>query len=141
MSELKSEPKKLVHVVCAVLIDADNRILIQQRPAHKIYPGMWEFPGGKIDAGETPEAALVRELKEELDIVTIEKALFPLTFLTGGYPEFDIVNLMFGCRNWTGTPRALEGQPQLAWATIARLGDYDLLEKNREALPVLRELI
>lgn len=136
-----TEPKKILYVVAAALIDADNRILIQQRPAHKIYPGFWEFPGGKIDAGELPEAALVRELKEELDITTVEKALFPLTFVSGGYPEFHVINLIYGCRNWTGVPKALEGQPQFAWAKAPRLGDYDLLEKNREALPVLCELI
>lgn len=136
-----TDPKKLLYVVCVALIDADNRILIQERPAHKIYPGFWEFPGGKIDAGETPEAALVRELKEELGITTVEKALFPLTFMSGEYPEFHVVNLMYGCRNWTGTPQPLEGQPHFAWAKAARLGDYNLLEKNRLALPVLCELI
>ena len=138
-----NDTRPLLMVVAAALIDADGRVLIQQRPDGKAYPGMWEFPGGKVDPGETPAAALVRELREELGITTVEKALFPLTFMAGGYESFgfNVVTLIYGCRNWTGLPQPLENQPQFAWAKPARLGDYDLLEKNREALPVLMELI
>lgn len=135
--------KPLLLVVAAVLIDADNRILIQQRPVHKQYPLKWEFPGGKVDPGEFPEAALVRELKEELGITTVEKALFPLSFMSGGYEKFGfhVVTLIYGCRNWTGTPEALENQPAFAWVKAPRLTDYDLLEKNLEAVPTICELI
>lgn len=138
-----TDTKPILFVVAAALIDADDRILIQQRPAHKAYPLMWEFPGGKVDEGETPEAALVRELREELGITTVEKALFPLTFMSGGYENFGfhVVTLIYGCRNWTGTPQALENQPGFAWAKAPRLNDYDLLEKNRQAVPTLCELI
>lgn len=131
---------KIVYVVCAAIIDADNRVLIQKRPEGKPYAGKWEFPGGKIDAGETPEIALMRELSEELGITTVEKAFFPMTFFSGGYDEMLIVNLVYGCRNWVGIPQTLEGQ-ELAWVKPPRLTDYDLLEKNRELIPVLCELI
>ena len=139
----ENDTRPLLLVVAAALIDADNRVLIQQRPLTKAYAGKWEFPGGKVDPGETPPQALVRELKEELNVTTVEKALFPLTFMAGGYESFgfNVVTLIYGCRNWTGLPQALEDQPQLAWVKPPRLGDYDLLEKNREALPVLCELI
>ncbi len=130
----------LIYVVCAAIIDVDNRVLIQKRPEGKDYAGFWEFPGGKLDPGETPAAALVRELTEELGITTIEKALFPLTFFAGDYPKGHVVNLVYGIRNWTGVPECLEGQ-ELAWVKPARLLDYNLLEKNKELVPILCQLI
>lgn len=131
---------KLIYVVCAAIIDPDNRILIQKRPEGKDYAGFWEFPGGKLDPGETPTEALKRELMEELGITTIEKAFFPLSFITGDFPKGHVVNLLFGVRNWAGVPQTLENQ-ELAWVKPARLLDYNLLEKNKELVPVLCELI
>ena len=131
---------KLIQVVCAAIIDVDNRVLIQKRPEGKPYAGFWEFPGGKMEADEKPKTALVRELLEELGVTTIEKAFFPLTFFAEDYPNGHVINLMFGCRNWTGLPQPLEGQ-ELTWAKPARLLDYNLLDKNKEMVPVLCELI
>ena len=136
-----SDTKPTVFVVCAALIDVDGRVLIQERPANKPYAGFWEFPGGKVDAGETPQAALKRELQEELGITTTEKAFFPLTFVTEEREDIHIINLVYGCRNWVGLPQALEGQPEFAWAIPPRLLDYNLLDKNKDAVPVLCELI
>lgn len=128
--------RKLVLVSAAALIDADNRILIQKRTAAQSWAGYWEFPGGKIEAGETPEQALVRELHEELEITTVEKALFPLGFMSYSYPDCHVLVPLFGCRNWTGLPQARLGQ-ELAWVRAPRLGDYNLLPSN---LPVIASL-
>jgi 8-oxo-dGTP diphosphatase len=133
--------KKIIYVASAAIIDADNRILIQQRPEGKSYAGFWEFPGGKLDPGETPEQALVRELHEELGIETLEKALFPLTFFSGEYAEYHVVNVIFGCRNWVGVPSPREGQQGLAWVKAPRLTEYNLLKKNHEVVSVLCQLI
>jgi 8-oxo-dGTP diphosphatase len=129
-----------IYVVCAAIIDADNRVLIQKRPEGKPFAGFWEFPGGKIDPGETPTAALKRELMEELGITTVEKAFFPMTFYSGEHMQGHLLNLFLGVRNWTGLPQPLEGQ-EMAWVKPARLLDYNLLDKNRELVPVLCQLI
>src|SRR5690606_31170155 len=122
---------KLVICSAAALIDADNRILIQKRPEGKAYAGWWEFPGGKMEEGERPEQTLIRELKEELDITTFEKAFFPLSFISHTYADMDrhVLIPVFGCRNWTGMPTPKEGQ-ELAWVKPVRLRDYKLLESN-----------
>lgn len=129
-------------VICAAvaLIDADNRILIQKRPAGKAHAGRWEFPGGKVEKGESPEAALVREVYEELGVITVEKALFPLSFISYAYPDNHVLIPLFGARNWTGTLTANEGQ-EWAWVRPVRLRDYDLLESNQMVLGALMQLI
>lgn len=132
--------KKIVLVSAVALIDADNRILIQKRPEGKPRAGFWEFPGGKIEEGETPEQALVRELEEELGIVTLEKALFPLSFMSYSYPDCHALVPLFGCRNWTGLPTPNLGQ-ELAWVRPARLADYNLLESNRPVIAPLCQLV
>lgn len=131
---------KIMLVAAAVLIDADNRVLIQKRPEGKPWAGYWEFPGGKIEDGETPEGALIRELQEELGIVTIEKAFFPLSFCSHTYPSGHVLIPLFGCRNWTGKPLAKEGQ-ELAWVKPPRLGDYQLLASNIPVIAPLCQLI
>lgn len=103
-----------VHVVAAALLDAENRVLVAQRPAGKSLAGLWEFPGGKIEDGETPEAALVRELAEELGITVAESGLTPLTFVSHAYGDFHLVMLLYACRRWAGTPHGQQGQP-LGW--------------------------
>lgn len=132
--------KKLIVVAAAALIDADNRILIQKRPEGKPLAGFWEFPGGKLEIGETPEEALVRELQEELQVTTIEKAFFPLSFISFTYPDGHALVPLFGCRNWTGVPDPRIGQ-ELAWVRPARLADYDLLPSNKAVIAPLCQLI
>ena len=116
---------KLVLVAACALVDADGRVLIAQRPAGKPMAGLWEFPGGKVEAGERPEQTLIRELKEELGIVVNEACLAPLTFASHGYPDFHLLMPLYVCRRWEGTVAALEGQ-QLAWVRPNRLRDYPM---------------
>jgi len=131
---------KLILCAAAALIDADNRVLIQKRPEGKSWAGYWEFPGGKLEAGETPEQALIRELKEELAVTTVEKAFFPLSFISHTYPEGHALVPIFGCRNWTGIPQTLENQ-ELAWVKPIRLADYNLLPSNVPMIAPLSQLI
>lgn len=105
---------KTVHVVAVALIDADGRVLLAQRPEGKSLAGMWEFPGGKIEVGEAPQAALRREIKEELGLDLCESCLAPLTFVEHEYEDFRLLMLLYVCRNWQGIPTALEGQ-NLTW--------------------------
>ena len=111
---------KQLLVVAAALIDTENRVLVAQRPASKSLAGLWEFPGGKLDAHETPESALVRELDEELGINVAPGALAPLGFASHAYPDFHLLMLLYSCTTWSGTPHGREGQP-IAWETAAGL--------------------
>jgi 8-oxo-dGTP diphosphatase len=105
---------KLVPVVACALIDVDGRVLVAQRPEGKQFAGLWEFPGGKIESGETPEASLIRELKEELGIDTQASCLAPLTFVSHAYADFHLLMLLYVCRRWQGTVQPLEA-PALKW--------------------------
>ncbi len=116
---------KLLVVAACALVDADGRVLIAERPAGRTMAGLWEFPGGKVEAGERPEDTLIRELKEELDIVVREACLAPLTFASHSYPDFHLLMPLYVCRRWEGTARALEGQ-RLAWVTPNRLKEYPM---------------
>jgi 8-oxo-dGTP diphosphatase len=116
---------KVVLVAACALIDADGRVLIAKRPAGRSMAGLWEFPGGKVEAGETPEASLIRELKEELAITVNEACLAPLTFASHGYPDFHLLMPLYVCRRWEGTVQAQEGQ-ELAWVRPNRLRDYPM---------------
>ena len=116
---------KLLTVAACALVDTDGRVLLAQRPAGKPMAGLWEFPGGKVEAGERPEQTLIRELKEELGILVNEACLAPLTFASHAYPDFHLLMPLFVCRRWEGTPMALEGQ-QLAWVRVNRLRDYPM---------------
>ena len=120
-----SEGLPTVLVSAVALIDRDGRVLLAQRPAGKRMAGLWEFPGGKIETGETPEAALIRELGEELGIDTAESCLAPLTFASHSYDDFHLLMLVYVCRKWSGTPRPLEGG-ELAWVRASRLRNYDM---------------
>jgi 8-oxo-dGTP diphosphatase len=112
-------------VAAAALIDAEGKILLAQRPEGKAMAGLWEFPGGKVGKDETPEAALVRELREELGIETSTGCLWPLTFGSHAYPDFHLLMPVFSCRVWQGMPHAREGQ-KLAWVTKAELKNYEM---------------
>jgi 8-oxo-dGTP diphosphatase len=116
---------KLVLVAACALVDTDGRVLIAQRPAGRPMAGLWEFPGGKVEAGERPEETLIRELKEELGIVVTEACLAPLTFASHSYPDFHLLMPLYVCRRWEGLVTALEGQ-QLAWVRANRLRDYPM---------------
>jgi 8-oxo-dGTP diphosphatase len=115
--------KPVLLVVAAALFDAQGRILLAQRPEGKQLAGLWEFPGGKLEPGETPEAALVRELAEELSITVNETSLEPLTFASFTYPAFHLLMPLYGCRSWSGSIRPREGQAT-AWVEKTRLRDY-----------------
>ena len=132
--------RPLVLVAAALLIDAQNRVLLAQRPAGKSMAGLWEFPGGKIDAGELPEFALVRELREELGIETSPGCLLPLTFASHAYPDFHLLMPLFACRIWQGTPQPREGQ-NLVWASKQEWKNYPMPPADDRVLPILFELI
>ncbi len=129
---------KIVLVSAVALIDPDGRVLLAQRPEGKSLAGLWEFPGGKVEPGETPEAALIRELKEELDIDTWASCLAPLTFASHSYADFHLLMPLFACRKWQGTVRSLEGQ-QLAWVAPNRLRDYPMPPADLPLIPILRD--
>ena len=127
-------------VVAVALVDADGRVLLAQRPEGKPLAGLWEFPGGKLMAGETPEAALIRELKEELAIDVAESCLAPFTFASHRYPDFDLLMPLYVCRRWQGQAVPLEGQ-ELAWVRPARLGDYPMPPADRPLVAMLQDLL
>ncbi len=129
---------KIVLVSAVALIDADGRVLLAQRPEGKPLAGLWEFPGGKVEPGETPEAALIRELKEELGIDTWQSCLAPLTFASHAYPDFHLLMPLFACRRWQGAATPREGQT-LAWVRPAALRDYPMPPADLPLLPILRD--
>ncbi len=129
---------RLVLVAAVALIDVDGRVLLAQRPEGKSMAGLWEFPGGKVEPGETPEAALIRELHEELGIETWGSCLAPLTFASHGYADFHLLMPLFACRKWQGQPRPREAQA-LRWVRAADLRDYPMPEADLPLIPVLRD--
>ena len=129
---------RLVLVAAVALVDADGRVLLTQRPEGKEMAGLWEFPGGKVEEGETPEACLMRELEEELGIRTWESCLAPLTFASHAYEHFHLLMPLYVCRKWEGIPRPREGQ-RLAWVRPAALRDYPMPPADRPLVPVLHE--
>jgi 8-oxo-dGTP diphosphatase len=128
----------VILVVAVALVDADGRVLLAQRPAGKAMAGLWEFPGGKVKPGETPEQALIRELKEELDIDVAESCLAPLTFASHRYESFHLLMPLYACRRWSGLPRAREGQ-RLAWVRAAKLEGYPMPPADKPLVAVLRD--
>jgi 8-oxo-dGTP diphosphatase len=116
---------KIVLVAACALIDPDGRVLLAQRPEGKSMAGLWEFPGGKVEAGERPEDTLIRELHEELGIVVREECLAPLAFASHSYPDFHLLMPLYVCRRWEGTATAKEGQG-LTWVRPNRLRDYKM---------------
>jgi 8-oxo-dGTP diphosphatase len=138
---LKAPPPVPVVLVSAVaLVDADGRVLIAQRPAGKSMAGLWEFPGGKVHAGETPEAALIRELKEELSIDVREACLAPLTFASHRYETFHLLMPLYACRRWEGTVAPQEGQA-VKWVRPQQLGDYPMPPADKPLLALLRDFL
>jgi len=131
---------KIILVSAVALIDGEGRILLAQRPEGKSMAGLWEFPGGKVEQGETPEAALVRELHEELGIETWDSCLAPLTFASHSYPDFHLLMPLFACRKWEGIAQAKEGQT-LAWVRSRDLRDYPMPPADLPLIPILRDWV
>ena len=129
---------KMVLVAAVALIDRDGRVLLAQRPEGKSMAGLWEFPGGKIEPDETPEAALIRELHEELGIDTWSSCLAPLSFASHSYDAFHLLMPLFACRKWAGQPQSREGQA-LKWVRPADLRNYPMPAADLPLIPVLRD--
>ncbi len=125
-------------VSAAALVDKDGRVLLAQRPEGKSMAGLWEFPGGKVEPGETPEAALIRELREELSIDTWESCLAPLTFASHAYDDFHLLMPLFICRKWKGVICARERQ-KLAWVPPGKLSEYPMPAADSPLIPILRD--
>jgi 8-oxo-dGTP diphosphatase len=129
-----------VLVAAAALVDADGRVLLAERPEGKHLAGTWEFPGGKVQDGETPEAALIRELHEEIGIDVHESCLAPFTFASHAYAEFHLLMPLYVCRKWQGIVTPREGQ-RLQWVRPARLGDYPMPPADKPLVAMLRDLL
>ena len=127
-------------VVACALVDKDGRILLAQRPEGKALAGLWEFPGGKIDEGERPEEALVRELQEELGIDTHASCLSPLTFASYGYEDFHLLMPLYICRKWKGFVMPQENQA-LKWVRAQNLRDYPMPPADEPLIPILQDLL
>lgn len=133
-------PKKLLLVAACALVDADGRVLITQRPEGKAMAGLWEFPGGKVEPGETPEQALVRELQEEIGVETKVACLAPLTFASHSYDDFHLLMPLYVCRRYWGIPVAKEVQA-LKWVRPNKLRDYPMPAADEPLIPFLIDLL
>ncbi len=129
---------KIVLVSAVALIGPDGRVLLAQRPEGKSLAGLWEFPGGKVEVGESPESALIRELREELGIETKASCLAPLTFASHSYDDFHLLMPLFACRRWEGIATGCEGQ-RLAWVRPEKLRDYPMPPADLPLIPILRD--
>ena len=130
----------LTLVVACALVDVDNRVLLAKRPEGKAMAGLWEFPGGKLEVGERPEEALVRELKEELDIETKVDCLAPLSFASYGYEDFHLLMPLYICRRFWGQPRGKEGQ-EIKWVRANQLRNFDMPPADEPLIPPLIDLL
>ena len=140
MAATGADAVPVVLVVAVALVDADGRVLLAQRPEGKSMAGLWEFPGGKVDGDETPESALIRELKEELGIDVTESCLAPLTFASHRYERFHLLMPLYVCRRWQGTPTARVHQA-LKWVRAKALGDYPMPPADVPLVAMLRDLL
>ena len=140
MPEIHGASRPILLVAAAALVDRDNRVLVAQRPAGKSMAGLWEFPGGKVDHGETPEAALVRELREELRIEVCEPCLAPFTFASHSYATFHLLMPLYLCRTWEGQIAPGEGQV-IKWVRASRLTQYPMPPADLPLIPMLRDLL
>ncbi|MGE0698110.1 MAG: (deoxy)nucleoside triphosphate pyrophosphohydrolase [Hyphomicrobiaceae bacterium] len=132
--------KPILLVVAAALVDRDGRVLIAERPAGRSMAGLWEFPGGKVGPGESPEAALVRELREELSIEVCDTCLAPFTFASHAYDAFHLLMPLYLCRQWEGDIEPREGQ-RIKWVRAARLRDYPMPPADVPLIPMLFDLL
>ena len=130
----------IILVAAVALFDKDGRVLIAQRPEGKSMAGLWEFPGGKVEGGETPEAALIRELREELAVDTVESCLAPFTFASHAYEDFHLLMPLYVCRKWEGQVTPMENQ-QIKWVMPMRLGDYPMPPADKPLIAMLRDYL
>ena len=130
----------IILVAAVALFDKDGRVLIAQRPEGKSMAGLWEFPGGKVEGGETPEAALIRELREELAVDTVESCLAPFTFASHAYDDFHLLMPLYVCRKWEGQVTPMENQ-QIKWVMPMRLGDYPMPPADKPLIAMLRDYL
>lgn len=140
MTDLNKGSKRLLLVAACALIDADGRILLARRPEGKQLAGLWEFPGGKVEIGETPEECLVRELREELGIETKIACLAPLTFASHSYDDFHLLMPLYVCRRFSGIPQPKEAQT-LKWVKPLQLRDYPMPPADAPLIPFLIDLL
>ena len=136
----RPETRRMVLVTACALIDPDGRVLITQRPPGKSLAGFWEFPGGKIEPGETPEQSLIRELHEELGIDVSAACLAPLTFASHSYDDFHLLMPLYVCRKWQGMVTGREGQA-LKWVRAKALRDYPMPPADLPLIPALIDLL
>ncbi len=136
----ETDERTLLLVVACALVDPDGRVLIAQRPEGKAMAGLWEFPGGKVDQGEFPEEALIRELHEELGIDVTAACLAPLTFASHGYEGFHLLMPLYVCRRWSGNVTPMEGQ-KVAWVRPAKMRDYPMPPADEPLIAQLRDLL
>lgn len=132
--------RPILLVAAAALVDPDNRVLLARRPPGKSMAGLWEFPGGKVDAGETPEAALVRELYEELGIGVCLTCLAPFTFASHAYETFHLLMPLYLCSSWDGDIHPREGQ-EVKWVAPQKLADYPMPPADLPLIPLLRDFL
>ncbi|MGB8817294.1 MAG: 8-oxo-dGTP diphosphatase MutT [Rhizobiaceae bacterium] len=132
--------RRILFVAACALVDSDGRVLISKRPEGKALAGLWEFPGGKLEAGETPEECLVRELAEELGVITKPACLAPLTFASHSYEDFHLLMPLYVCRRFEGIARGLEGQ-EIKWVSPRKLRDYPMPAADEPLIPALIDLL
>jgi 8-oxo-dGTP diphosphatase len=137
---MTSTSRKILLVAACALIDTDGRVLLAQRPEGKSLAGLWEFPGGKVEAGETPEETLIRELEEELGVVTKVACLAPLTFASHSYEQFHLLMPLYVCRRFEGIPYGREGQA-IKWVRPQALRDYPMPPADEPLIPMLQDLL
>ena len=138
--QAEADDRPIVLVAAIALVDIDNRVLIARRPAGREMAGLWEFPGGKVEQGETPEAALIRELREELGIDTSASCLAPFSFASHAYTEFHLLMPLFVCRKWLGQPAPREHEA-IKWVRPVRLGDYPMPPADAPLVALLRDFL
>ncbi|MBV0889245.1 8-oxo-dGTP diphosphatase MutT [Komagataeibacter oboediens] len=140
MAQVADSTRKVVLVAAVALVDSDARVLLARRPEGKSMAGLWEFPGGKVETGETPEQALIRELDEELGLDVARSCLAPFTFISHDYGHFHLLMPVYVCHRWKNTPTPREGQT-LEWVAADRLRDYPMPDADRPLIPLLQDLL
>jgi 8-oxo-dGTP diphosphatase len=140
MNDLANSGKRLLLVAACALVDADGRVLLAQRPEGKQLAGLWEFPGGKVEPGETPEQCIIRELHEEIGIETDIPCLAPLTFASHSYDDFHLLMPLFVCRRFRGIAQPREGQA-LKWVRPKQMRDYPMPPADAPLIPFLIDLL